>query len=260
MRTRPIRVAVCLKRVPIPGARIVVSPDHQQVDTAHLGFTMSPHEECAVEEAVRLVEDSGGESVAFALGPAESEEQLRYAISLGITSGVLVLTDGSDIDPQATAAALADAIAAVEAQGSPFDLLLFGNESADSGGYQVGIRVAHRLGRPMVNGIKHLQMSDEAVELHRPTGSATEQYRLPLPAAAGVREGLNLPRYPTFRGRLASKKATVQTVTGSLPAGGQRMIELIPTAEQVTQTVVLGRGPEAADAVVALLDELGVLT
>ncbi|CAN5369502.1 electron transfer flavoprotein subunit beta/FixA family protein [soil metagenome] len=257
-----MRVAVFLKRVPIPGARIVVTDDGQAVQTAHLGFTMSPHEECAVEQAVRLVDQHGGEAVAFTLGPPEAEEQLRYAVSVGLQGAVLVPTDGRDVDPQTTAAALTAALRAVEAEHGVFDLLLFGNESADSGGYQVGIRVAHALGRPIVNGAKELVVEGDTAVVGRPTGDATERYELPLPAAVGVREGLNLPRYPTFRGRLVSKKVAVQThgVMGAVDdAAGQRMLTLVPTAEQVTETVILGHGPEAAPRVIAVLEELGVL-
>ncbi len=155
-----LRTLVCLKRVPIPGAKIAVTDDGQAVQTAHLGFTMSPHEECAVEEAVRLREAHGGEAVALTMGPAEAEEQVRYAISLGMSQGVLVPTDGTDTDPQATARALTAAIRMLEDRDGPFDLILFGNESADSGGYQVGVRVAHALDRPIVNGIKGLQLGD----------------------------------------------------------------------------------------------------
>ncbi len=95
--------------------------------------------------------------------------------------------------------------------------------------------------------------------LTRPAGDADEVYRLPLPAAVGVREGLNLPRYPTFKGRLTSKKAAVESAEQQPEAGGQRMVRLVQTAEQVTETEVIGTGPEAADRVVEILEELEVL-
>ena len=77
-----MRILVCVKRVPAPGARINVTADGQDVDSAHLGFTTSPHEECAVEEAVRLTEVHGGAVTVLTLGPVEAEEQLRYACLL----------------------------------------------------------------------------------------------------------------------------------------------------------------------------------
>ena len=107
-----------------------------------------------MEEAIRLVEANGGESVVLTLGPAEAEEQLRDAMALGVDRAIHLVTDGEEWDPQATAAAILDAIRADEAESGPFDLVFFGNEAADSGNYQVGIRVAHALGRPVATGLK----------------------------------------------------------------------------------------------------------
>ncbi|HEY7344569.1 MAG TPA: hypothetical protein VH620_03335, partial [Gaiella sp.] len=105
-----MRVLVCVKRVPMTGGTIVLTEDAQAIETRHLGFTISPHEECGVEEAVRLVEAHGGQSVVLTLGPAEAEEQLRDAMAIGIDRAIHLLTDDAEWDPQATAAAILDAI------------------------------------------------------------------------------------------------------------------------------------------------------
>ena len=262
-----MRILVCVKRVPAPGARINVTVDGQAVDATHLGFTTSPHEECAVEEAVQLAETHGGEVTVMTLGPTEAEEQLRYAASVGVHHLVLIPIDEVDWDPQRTAAALAEAIVDVETTDGAFDLILFGNESADAGGFQVGVRVANRLDRPMVNGIKGIEVdSDEltdvstgVVSARREIDGGFEVYELPMPAVLGVKEGLNLPRYPTMKGRLASKKAVVITDERVADVGGQTRVRLHRPVEQISETVILGTGPEAAPAVVDLLEELGVL-
>jgi len=72
-----VRILVCVKRVPITGGKIVLTDDAQAIRTLHLGFTISPHEECGVEEAVRIVEAHGGESVVLTLGPPDAAAQLR---------------------------------------------------------------------------------------------------------------------------------------------------------------------------------------
>ena len=64
-------ILVCVKRVPMVGGRIAVTPDGQDVDTRMSGFTVSPHEECAVEEAVQITERLGGSVTVLTLGPAE---------------------------------------------------------------------------------------------------------------------------------------------------------------------------------------------
>lgn len=250
-----MRTLVCIKRVPAPGARINLTPDAKAIDARHLSFAVSPHEECAVEEAIRLKEKHGGTVTVLTLGPADAEEQLRYAISVGADEAILLATDGSDWDPQATAAAIAARLGELE----PFDLILFGNESADSGGYQVGIRVAHALGRPVISGIKGLDLADGTVTARRETGSGFEVYRFSLPAIVAVKEGINLPRYPTLPGRLKAKKAEVVTMPAVAAPGGLIMDRLFTPPEQKTATTILGRGPEAAPAVVDLLEELGLL-
>ena len=263
-----MRILVCVKRVPAPGARINVTADGQTVDAAHLGFTTSPHEECAVEEAVQLTEAHGGEVTVMTLGPVAAEEQLRYAASVGAHHFVLIPIDDVDWDPQRTASALAEAIAAVEETNGAFDLILFGNESADAGGFQVGVRVANHLGRPIVNGIKGIEIGgeqggelDEGVATaRREIDGGFEVYNVPMPAVLGVKEGINLPRYPTMKGRLASKKAVVDTDERIVEAGGQVRLRLHRPVEQISETVILGTGPEAAPAVVDLLEELGVLS
>jgi electron transfer flavoprotein beta subunit len=253
-----MKTLVCVKRVPAPGAKINVTDDGMDVDAAHLGFTTSPHEECGVEGAIQLKEEHGGEVTVLTLGGGEAEEQLRYAASVGADHGVLVPTDGEPWDPQRTAAAIVAAIGALESDG-PFDLILFGNESADSGGFQVGIRVAHALGRPIVQGIKGIEVSDDTVTARREIDGGFEVYELPRPCVLGVKEGLNLPRYPTMKGRLASKKLEIRAIETDAPAGGQTRVRLHRPVEQVSETVVLGEGPEAAAAVVDVLEELGVL-
>ena len=80
-----------------------------------------------------------------------------------------------------------------------------------------------------------------------------------LPAVVGVKEGINLPRYPTMKGRLASKKVAVTAIEPTAPSGGQRLVALESPPEQASHTVVLGEGPAAAGAVVDLLGEIGVL-
>ncbi len=254
-----MRVLVCVKRVPAPGARINLTADEQAIDTTHLGFTVSPHEECAVEAAVQVVEAHGGSVSVLTVGPDAAEEQLRVAVSVGATGAVLVPIDGPDWDPQRTARAIAEAVRALEADSGPFDLVLFGNESADAGGFQVGVRVAHALGRPMVNAVKGLDVADGVVNVRREAAAGLETYELPLPACVGVKEGINLPRYPTMKGRLASKKVVVDRHESDAGEGGQHLVRLQRPAERITATTILGHGPDAAPAVVDLLDELGVL-
>ena len=245
-----MRILSLVKRVPATGGRINLTADGRSIDTTYLGFVVSPHEECAVEEAVRLVEAHGGETVVLTLGPAEAADQLRDALAIGVDRAVHLETDGSDWDPEATAAALDEVIA-----GESPDLVIFGNESADSGGYQVGIRVAHALGRPVVTGLKALAVEDGQVRGQQETGDV---YRVPLPAVVTVKEGINLPRYPSVPAKLRARKKPVDRRTPTPREPRLELVRLVVPEGSGKQAEVLGEGPSAAPAVVELFQKLGV--
>lgn len=253
-----MNVLVCIKRVPATGAKIVLTADEQEIETRHLGFTISPHEECGVEEAVRLVEKHGGTSTVLTLGPEAATEQLRYAMAQGIDRAVLLETDG-DWGPMATANAIGEAIRAQQAEAGAFDVLLFGNESADNGGYQVGIRVAMALDLPCVTGIKSLEIKDGTAIAKREAGGGWEVFEVALPAVFTVKEGINLPRYPSLPGRLKAKKKPIDHSRPEQIEDGLAKVRLKVPAEQATGAEILGEGPAAAPKVVEILKKVGVL-
>ena len=255
-----MHILVCVKRVPMVGGKIAVTPDGQDVDTRMSGFTVSPHEECAVEEAVRLTGRLGGTVTVLTLGPAEAADQLRDMLALGAGRALLLETDGREWGPIATAEAIADAARSrADSPDGPLDLLLFGNEAADTGDYQVAVRVAHLLGLPCVTGIKNLEIDGGGARAWREYRGSAEVFDLPLPAVISVKEGINLPRYPSLPGRLRAKRAAIETLRPPWSAEGLRKDGLRVPAQERTQAQVLGSGAEAVPALVRLLEELGVL-
>jgi len=251
-----MNILVSVKRVPLTGGKIVLTDDERAISTRHLGFTISPHEECAAEEAVRMIEQHGGSSTVLTLGPPEAEEQLRDMMAIGMDRAVHLVTDGEEWDPQATAAAIVEA---VRGESEPYDVLLFGNESADAGNYQVAIRVARALGVPCVTGIKALSVQAGSLRCEQEVPGGRDVYVVPMPAVVTVKEGLNLPRYPSVPGRLRAKRKPVETSTPSRPDAQLEMVRLLLPEGSGKQVQVLGQGPEAAPAVVEVLQELGVL-
>jgi electron transfer flavoprotein beta subunit len=251
-----VNVLVCVKRVPLTGGKIVLTDDERAIQTRHLGFTISPHEECCAEEAVRLVEQHSGSSTVLTLGPPEAEEQLRDVMAIGVDCAVHLVTDGGEWDPQATAAAIVDA---VRAEPEPYDLILFGNESADSGNYQVAIRVAASLGMPCVTGVKAISIEDGTLRCEQEVAGGRDVYLVPAPAVVTVKEGLNLPRYPSVPGRLRAKRKPLAASTPARADSRLEMVRLVLPPGSGKQVEILGRGPEAAPAVVSVLQELGLV-
>lgn len=254
-----MKVLVGIKSVPAVAGRISLTADSRAIDTKHLGFAIGPHEECAVEEAVRLVEANGGEAVVITLGPDLALEQIRDALALGIGRAIHLVTDGQEWDPESTAAALVEAIRADEAASGPFDVILLGNETGDSAGYQVAARVGLALGRPVVTSVKGLAVAGGVAHCEQEVDGGRDVYEVPLPAVVAVLEGINLPRFPSVPGRLRAKSKPVAISQPERPAQRLELLRLAvpPGAAKHVQT--LGTGPDAAPAVVEVLQSLGLV-
>ena len=138
--------------------------------------------------------------------------------------------------------------------------MLLGNEAADTGDYQVGIRVAHELGWPVATGIKHLSVSSGTLVARREYRGTEEAYELPLPAVITVKEGINLPRYPSLPGRLRAKRAPVERSAPAWAAEGLRKEALRVPPSSKHQATVLGNGPDAVPELVRVLDEWGIVS
>lgn len=250
---------VCVKRVVDSSSEVVLTEDGQGVDGRFAGFTTSAHEECAVELAVRIAADSGGGATVLTLGDADAVEQLRAALAVGCTAATHVLADPQAHGPADVAREIAAVVRDHEAAGTPHELVLLGNDAADSGDFQVGIRLAYELGWPVVNGVSSVTVADGVVTASGSGPDGHETFRLPLPAVVTVLEGGVEPRYPTVPGRMKAKKAPIEERTpGTEPVGHSRVRLVLPPPSPST-VEVLGEGPAAAPAVVDLFERLGVL-
>ncbi len=251
-------VLVCVKRVADVGSEVLLSEDQQSVDARHVGFTTSDHDQCAVEIAVQVASATEGTATVVTVGATEAVEQLRSALGVGCTAATLVEADPATLGPADVAHELAAVVREHEAAGNAYDLVLLGNDAADSGDFQVPIRLADALGRPVVTGMKTVEIRDGVVRCTGDGPLGTETYEVPLPAVVSVLEGGVEPRYPTITGRMKAKKVEVETRELSTPAVGSGRVLLTLPESMSSTSVTLGEGPEAAVAVVDLFEKLGV--
>jgi electron transfer flavoprotein beta subunit len=250
---------VCIKRVVDASSEIVLTEDGQRVDGRFAGFTTSAHEECAVEIAVQVAAAGGGAATVLTLGDADAVEQLRSALAVGCTAATHVLADPQAFGPADVAREIAAVVRDHAAAGTPHDLVLLGNDAADSGDFQVGIRLAYELGWPVVNGVARVSVSGGEVTASGDGPDGHETYRLPLPAVVTVLEGGVEPRYPSVPGRMKAKKVEVEERRPTTAPVGPSRLRLVLPPPTPSSVEVLGEGTAAASAVVDLFERLGVL-
>jgi electron transfer flavoprotein beta subunit len=252
-------VLVCLKRVPDSSGQVLLTADGQGVDGRYVGFTISNHELCAVELAVQVAGASDGEVTVVTVGTEEAAEQLRSALALGCTAATHVVADPVGYGPADVVDEIAAVVRAHEAEGRSHDLILLGNDAADTGDFQVGIRLSYALGRPVVAGASTVEVSGTTAVVHAEGALGRDTYELPLPAVVTVLEGGVEPRYPTVSGRMKAKKIAIEARPPSVatPRGAKRVRLTLPPPVP-NQVQILGEGPSAAAAVKRVLVDLGV--
>jgi electron transfer flavoprotein beta subunit len=244
-------VLVCVKRVPDVSGEVLLTDDKLSVDARFVGFTTSDHDQCAVEIAVQVSSATDGTATVVSVGAPESVEQIRSALGVGCAAAVLVEADPVALGP----ADVAHEIAQVAGE---FDLVLLGNDAADSGDFQVPVRLAEELGRPVVTGIKTVEVREGVAHCRGDGPLGTETFAVPLPAVISVLEGGVEPRYPTITGRMKAKKVEVETRQPSRPPTGSGRVTMTLPETVSSSAALLGEGPEAAVAVVDLFEKLGV--
>lgn len=253
-------VLVCIKRVPGASGEVLLSDDGQRVDARHVGWTLSAHEECAVELATQVAGATGGTATVLTVGSPDAVEQLRDALAVGCGRAVLVEADTERFGPADVAAAIAEVVRGHEAAGTSYGLVLLGNDAADTGDFQVPVRLAYALERPVVTGISTCRVDGEVAVASGDGPGGPEEFELPLPAVVAVLEGGVAPRYPSVLGRMKAKKIAIEQAPSGLDPVGSGRVRLTLPPQQPSAVRVLGDGPDAAPAVVDLLEELGMVS
>jgi electron transfer flavoprotein beta subunit len=255
-------VLVCVKRVPDFSGEVLLTEDAQSADARFVGYTLSDHDNCAVELAIQIAAATGGEATVVTVGSPDAAEQLRSALGVGCTAAVLVAADPVELGPSDVSHEIAEVVRAKEAEGAAkgggYDLVLLGNDAADSGDFQVGIRLAHDLSRPVVTGIKTIEVNGGRATLKGDGPEGHETYDVALPAVVTVLEGGVEPRYPTITGRMKAKKIAIEEREPAAPFLGSGRVQMTLPPPAPSTVEVLGAGPETAKVVVDLLQKLGV--
>ena len=201
-----MNAVVCISHVPDTESRIKIAADGRKVDEAGLKFIVSPYDEYALEEAIRLKEKNGGDVTVVTFGPDRAQQALREALARGATKALHVKGEVSDADSLGIAKVLAAAIKSV-----PHDVVLLGKQGVGTDNALVGPMLAEILGYPQANVVTHLEVADGKLTAHREIEGAEEVLTCATPAVVTAQKGLNEPRYASLKGIMAAKKITIDT-------------------------------------------------
>src|SRR5918995_4110751 len=206
-----MKVAVCVKEVPDAAAPKRLDPQTFRLDRGGAA-ALNEFDTHALEEGLRLKDAGGAEEVAaFLMGPGRAADSLRKALAMGADRSVLIADDalaGSDL--VATSHVLAKAL---EREGA--DLILFGQQAADSDGAVLWAAVADRLRLPLISQVAELEVADGKAKVKRQTEYGYDVIEAPLPCVVAVSDAINEPRYPSLKGIMGAKKKPQETLDGS---------------------------------------------
>ena len=205
-----MEIIVCVKQVP-EVAEVDIDPETGTLIRDGVPATVNPFDLYAIEEALRLKEAHGGSITAISMGPPQAEAALRDTIAFGVDRGIL-LSDRTfaGSDTLATSYALAQEIKKI----GEFDVIICGIKTTDGDTGQVGPGLAEELGIPHVSYVrKIIGLGDGSITLERTLDEKTETLRCPLPCLITVTKEINEPRLPSFKGKMASRKAEIPVWT-----------------------------------------------
>ena len=205
-----MNILVFVKRVPDTESRIRIQHETRTIAEDGLNFVISPYDEYAVEEALRLKETKGAAVRAVSVGRDETVAVLRKCLAMGADEAILVKDDSPETyDGLRTARIIARA---VERKFAGADLLLFGKQAVGTDNSQVAAMVAEMLGLPQATVVTKLEIDGAAATALREVEGGMEKVVLSLPAVITAQKGLNEPRYETLKGIMAAKKKDIPVV------------------------------------------------
>ena len=199
-----MKIAVLVKRVPDTASVFTIREDGKSVDLSGLNFVMSPYDEHAVEQGIRLRDEAGGEVIIVCAGPPECKETIRSGLAMGADSGIHI----TGVE-EMTACGLAETLAAALKRLSP-DIVFAGKQAVDSDGSQVPESVAELMGVQHASCITKFAFQTGKAIVEREVEGGSYRLAVELPALFTAQKSLNTPRYPTLPNIMKAKRKSIE--------------------------------------------------
>jgi electron transfer flavoprotein beta subunit len=243
-----MKIIACVNHVPDTETKVRVGADGKTIDKSGVNFMLNPFDEFAIEAALKLKEQFGGETIALSLGPDVNKETLRKALAMGVEKAVLLKDDGVR-DSFSVARAIAEELKEMKP-----DCVLFGRQSIDYYNEQLPGLVAEYLGWPSVSVVVKMEAKDGKLVCEREIEGGREIVETSFPAVISAQKGLNEPRYPSLKGIMAAKtKPIEERAAKPFPAG----VEVISMAKPAAKAAgkIVGTDAAAVPELVRLLQQ-----
>lgn len=203
-----MNIIVCLKQTFDTEEKIVI--ENGGISEDGVEFIINPYDEYAVEEAIKLRDEFGGEITLVTVGPDRAESALRTALAMGADRAVIVNDEEVFGDEYTISRVLAAVI-----KDRPYDLIFAGNMAVDNGAGQIGPRLAEELNIPQVTTITKINVDGNQVTCERDVEGDLEIIETTLPVLVTAQQGLNEPRYPSLPGIMKAKKKPMERLDAS---------------------------------------------
>ncbi len=206
-----MKTIICLKEVPSREAQYRPNAQESWIEESELGFEINECDEYALEEALKLKEQQGGEVTILTLGRDRAEKSMRKALAMGADRGILIRDQGKQgRAPHAVAAALAEVLKAEE-----YDLVLTGTQSDDHSYIQTGVILAELLGLPYATIVMKIEADRQQgkIKALREMESGWFQWvEMPLPALLSIQAGISQVRYVSLKGIMLARTKEIRKV------------------------------------------------
>ncbi len=244
-----MNIAVCVKQVPDTETKVKISDDKKSIVEDDINFILNPYDEFAVEEALKLKEEHGGDVTIISLGPDRITSAMRSALAMGANKAIHIKTDKNPDDPGVVAGALAEVL-----KEGNYDIIFTGKQAIDDDHAQMASLLAEKLDMPAMTVIVKLEIKDGKATGEREVDGAHEIVECALPCIIGAQRGLNEPRYASLKGIMAAKKVQIEEKSVTLPDSQLEVVEYNYPPEKTAGKIV-GEGADAVPELLRLLHE-----
>lgn len=190
---------------------VYVKPDSAgRIDLEWAEYKISNYDRNAIEAAVRLKEQYGGNVAAVTVASPNATKGIKDALSRGPDQAYFINGEGfENMEPAQYSIILEEVLV----KQVPYDLIICGEGSSDLYAQQVGPRLAEKLAIPFIGSVQKVQIEDKHITVERKTDEGVEILSAPLPVLLTVVPDANIPRVPGVRDTLAASKKPVVEIS-----------------------------------------------